>query len=144
MNTVSENIGTPKSFSLKKAERLRSKKIIEKLFANGDSILQFPLKIVYLKTELSKNCPAQAGFTASKRGFKRAVHRNKIKRLLREAYRLNKHIIYDELKNEQLTLFIIFIGKEIPEYKQIEVSMNKGLKKIIKKLATQDLDAISK
>ena len=144
MNTVSENTGIPKNFSLKKAERLSSKKVIEKLFSNGDSILQYPLKMVYLKTELHKSCPAQTGFTASKKGFKRAVHRNKIKRLLREAYLLNKHIIYDELKDEQLALFIIFIGKEIPEYKQIEVSMNKGLNKIINKLATQGLNAISK
>lgn len=143
MNTVSENIGIPKSFSLKKAERLSSKKLIEKLFANGDSILQYPLKMVYLKTELPESCPAQAGFTASKKGFKRAVQRNRLKRLLREAYRQNKHIIYNQLQDEQLALFIIFIGKEIPQYKQIEVSMHKGLNKIIKKLANQDLNALS-
>lgn len=137
MNTVSENIEDKKSFSLKKAERLNSKKIIEKLFAEGDSILQYPLKMVFLKTELPLNCPVQAAFTASKKGFKRAVARNRIKRLLREAYRLNKHVIYDILEDEQLALFIIFIGKEIPKYQAVETAMKKGLNKIIKKRTEQ-------
>jgi len=137
MNTVSENIENKKSFSLKKAERLNSKKIIEKLFTEGDSILQYPLKMVYLKTELPLSCPVQAAFTASKKGFKRAVTRNRIKRLLRESYRLNKQIIYDTLIEEQLALFVVYIGKDLPNYKSIETAMKKGLKKIIKKRTEQ-------
>lgn len=135
MNTTSENSTKRRSFSLKKAERLSSKKIIDKLFAEGDSILQYPLKMVFLKTEIPTKNPVQTGFTASKRSFKRAVARNKIKRLLREAYRLNKHIICNEVSNEQLALFILFIGKEIPKYEAVETAMKKGLGKIAGKLA---------
>lgn len=137
MNTISENIENRKNFSLRKAERLSSQKIIEKLFAEGDSILQYPLKMVFLRTDLQISCPAQTAFTASKKGFKKAVTRNRIKRLLRETYRINKHLIYDDLKAEQLAIFIIFIGKEIPKYHPLETAMRKGLNKIIKKRTEQ-------
>ena len=134
MNTSPGNKEASKSFSLKKAERLNSKKLIDKLFAEGDSILQYPLKMVFLKTELPVKYPAQTAFTVSKKLFKRAVHRNRVKRLLRETYRLNKHILYETLQTEQLAIFIIYIGKELPEYKQIDVATSKGLKKVLHKL----------
>jgi ribonuclease P protein component len=137
MNNTSENIDQIKSFSLKKKERLSSKKIIDKLFAEGDSILQYPFKMVFLKTELPAINPVQTGFTASKKLFKRAVDRNRIKRQIREAYRLNKHIIYDEFTTGQLAIFIIFIGKEIMDHKPLEVAMKKGLAKIKNKLTKE-------
>jgi len=121
-------------FTLKKAERLSSKKIIDKLFTEGGSFLQYPIKIVFLQTDLPSDYPAQAGFTVSKKTFKRAVARNRIKRLLRESYRLNKHIIYDTYPNSKIAIFFIFIGKELPEYKQIERAMSEGLKKLINRL----------
>lgn len=139
MTTISENIESVKNFSLKKTERLNSKKTIDKLFAEGDSILQYPIKFIFLKTELANEYPAQAGFTASKRNFKRAVARNRIKRLLREAYRLNKNLLYDKLEDEQLALFIIYIGKELPKYEAIHTATRKGLSKIVKKLSVQNL-----
>lgn len=138
MSTVSENKEIELSFTLKKEERLSSKKIIDKLFTEGNSILQYPLKMVFLKTELPGNYSAQTAFTASKKLFKRAVHRNRIKRLLREAYRLNKHIIYQEFTHEQLAIFIIYIGKELPKFQQIETATKKGLKKILYKLSLQN------
>jgi len=121
-------------FTLKKAERLSSKKIIDKLFTEGESFLQYPLKIVFLQTDIISAYPAQAGFTVSKKIFKRAVARNRIKRLLRESYRLNKHIIYDINSSSKIAIFFIFIGKELPEYKQIERAMSEGLKKLINRL----------
>ncbi|MCY1721237.1 ribonuclease P protein component [Prolixibacteraceae bacterium Z1-6] len=134
MNTIPGNTAKEKSFSLTKKERLSSKKIIDKLFAEGDSILQYPIKMVFLKTDLTAGVKSQAGFTASKRNFKRAIARNRIKRLLRESYRLNKHMVYSELNDEQLALFFIFIGKELPKYEAIELAMKKGLSRIIQKL----------
>ncbi len=136
MNTAVENTTTNRRFSLKKAEILRSKKVIEKLFSEGDWLVKYPLKMVYLKTTLPPNSRAQAGFSASKKAFKRAVHRNRIKRLLRNAYRLNKYTIYDALENEQLALFVIYIGTELPDYQSVEKAMQKSLKKIAQKLHT--------
>ena len=135
MSTSPKNKDVVNRFSLKKAERLNSKKLIDKLFIEGESILQYPLKMVFLKTEPTVDYPAQTAFTVSKKLFKRAVHRNRIKRLLREAYRLNKNTLYNALKTEQLAVFIIYIGKELPEYAQIEHATSKGLKKVLKKLS---------
>lgn len=122
------------SFSLKKEERLSSKKIIDQLFAEGKSFISFPVKVVFLPTPLPANFPVQAGFSVSKKIFKRAVKRNRIKRLLREAYRLNKHILYNNLNDKQLAVFFIYIGKELPAYASVEASIKKALHSILKRL----------
>lgn len=141
MDTISKNKTKTRSFSLKKDERLCSKRIIDKLFTEGDAFLQYPLKIAYLKTNLPADYPVQAGFSVSKRNFKRAVARNRIKRLLRESYRLNKHLLYDELNKQQLAIFFIFIGKELPNYVQLETAIKKGLVKISKRITDQNFTA---
>jgi ribonuclease P protein component len=132
MDNLSENIdGAKVDFSFNKAERLCSKKIMDKLFTEGKTIFVFPLKIVYLETSLLSNFPVQAAFTVGKRNFKRAVQRNLIKRRMREAYRLNKHKFYVEIGEKQVAVFFIYTGKTISEYKQIESSVKKGLKKLL-------------
>ncbi|WP_317045208.1 ribonuclease P protein component [Formosa algae] len=73
-----------------KTEKLKSKITIEKLFTEGKSVSAYPLRLVYLKTSFEDNVTIKAGVSVSKRNFKLAVDRNRIKRLLREAYRLNK------------------------------------------------------
>lgn len=125
-----------KHFTLKKEERLCSQIVIGKLFSEGESFLSFPLKVVMLQTTLPVSFPAQCSFSVSKRNFKRAVHRNLIKRRMREAFRLNKNEFYDRLKtkNCQLALMFIFIGKEIPDYPEIEKGMTNAMRKILKRL----------
>lgn len=133
MESTSGNItDTKRHFSFKKEERLCSKKVIDKLFAEGESFLVFPLKFVFLKTALPTKFPVQAGFSVGKKTFKRAVQRNLIKRKMRESYRLNKHNLYQKAGENQLALFVIFIGKAIPEYKQVDDAMKKGLKRLSK------------
>jgi ribonuclease P protein component len=123
-------------FTLHKDERLCSQKTIEDLFTSGESFLAYPLKVVFLKTELPQPYPVQAAFTASKRNFKRAVKRNILKRRMREAYRLNKPNLYGELAPKELRLAIMFvyIGKDIAEYKTIEKAMISAFKKLIAKI----------
>lgn len=136
MEQLPENIINNKtSFSFKKGERLCSKKIIDKLFLEGESFLSFPFKIVYLKIDRPSSFPVQAGFSVGKRNFKKAVQRNLIKRKMREAYRLNKQNLYNEIGENQLAVFFIFIGKTIPEYSVVEAGVKKGIKKLIQSIS---------
>jgi ribonuclease P protein component len=125
-----EKTESPVAHTLKKAERLCSKKVIDKLFAEGESFLAFPLKVVFKPTELPQPVPVQAGFSVSKKIFKRAVKRNRIKRLMREAYRLNKQMLPLLAEKQQMAVFFIFIGKELPKYAQVEKAMKKALFKL--------------
>ncbi len=132
MKGLSENNDEKEtSYSFQKNERLCSKKIIDKLFAEGKSVFVYPVKIVYLETPFPLKNQVQAAFTVGKRNFKRAVQRNLIKRRMREAYRLNKHNLYNEIGEKQMAVFFIYTGKTISEYKQIETAIKKGIKKLI-------------
>lgn len=108
--------------SFPKKEKLKSKKRIGQLFAEGKSISKFPLRLVYLKTDLPEETGIQAAVSASKRNFKKAVDRNRIKRLLREAYRLNKHKI-TEGSGASYAFMILYLGREIPDYRKIDYKM---------------------
>ena len=85
-------------------EKLKKKNLITELFASGKSASVFPLKMIYLQNDHDSPYKIQAGVSVSKRNFKSAVDRNRIKRLMRESYRKNKYLIYNNedcrLKNE--------------------------------------------
>lgn len=89
------------SYSFPKSEKLCSKKRIEKLFRQGNSVQSFPLKMIFVRVDdLPEQIPFQVMVSVPKRHFKRAVHRNRIKRLLRESYRLQKSFYWKtQLKN---------------------------------------------
>ena len=123
-------------FTLQKEERLCSQKTIEELFASGGSFLAYPLKVVFIKTEVLQPYPVQAAFTVSKRNFKRAVKRNILKRRMREAYRINKPSLYLELgaKDLQIAVMFVYIGKDLSEYASIEKAMISAFKKLLAKI----------
>jgi ribonuclease P protein component len=109
--------------TFKKPERLCSKILIEKLFENGNSFISYPFRVTWLIDNLHGGSPVQVLIVVSKRRVKLAVTRNKIKRLIREAYRKNKHIIYNRYSTSQATrllLCINYIGKTNVEYKDVE------------------------
>mgnify|MGYP000268260022 FL=1 len=117
-------------FTLGKQERLKSKKLIEKLYKEGNSVKSFPLRMMYLQTSHTSNFLAQVGVSVPKRNFKRAVDRNRIKRLMRETYRLQKQIVYHNL--EQPYVFMIsYLGKEEWKYEELYKKMEKLLKLFI-------------
>ena len=105
-----------------KDERLRSKKVIEKIIAEGKSINQNPFRLNWVVTELTTKFPAQLAIAVPKRFFKRAVDRNRIKRLVREVYRKNKSGMYALLQSKKLqcALLLVYSGRTIPEYPEVE------------------------
>jgi ribonuclease P protein component len=86
--------------------------------------------MVYLKTEHTSDFPAQAGVSVPKRNFKLAVHRNQLKRLMRETYRLQKFIVYDNLE-EQYIFMISYLGKEMFAYQKLHEKMKILLEKFV-------------
>ncbi|PQJ80404.1 ribonuclease P protein component [Polaribacter porphyrae] len=120
-------------FTLGKNERLKSRKLIESLYKEGKSVKTFPFRLVYLQKSHTSEFPAQAGFSVPKRNFKRAVDRNRIKRVMRECYRLQKEMVYSNL--EQPHVFMIsYIGREELSYKELYSKMNKLLELFISKI----------
>jgi len=117
-------------FTFPKNEKLKSKKLIDQLFQEGKGVTSFPIKIIYLKTALPKNVKFQTGVTVAKRNFKSAVDRNRIKRLLRESYRLNKPLIFNNMEGN-FAFLILYLGKEMPTYLEIEQSMLSAFQKIL-------------
>ncbi|MBI5217944.1 MAG: ribonuclease P protein component [Bacteroidia bacterium] len=124
---------TKQRYTFSKNERLCSKKIIEELFSRGRYHVVPPLKIVWIKTELHTESPIQIVISVSKRNFKKAVDRNYIKRLIREAYRKNKHILYDYLiENDTcIAIGLIYSERELADYFEIEKKLVLLLHKLI-------------
>lgn len=128
-----KNLFISKLFSYNKEEKLKSRKQIEHLFSKGKSISAFPVKVLY---DVAKDDTAalQAGVTTSSRNFRKAVERNRVKRILREAYRLQKLPLQQHLKdkNSSLALFFIYIGKELPVFAEVYERMGIILQKLQK------------
>ena len=124
------------SQTLSKEERLSRKKIIEVLYDKGASIKTPAIILVYHFTELPCEYPAQVMFAASKRIFKRAHDRNRVKRLLREAYRKQKHIVYTSLheRKTQAALLFIFTGRQLPNYAYAHGKISELLKRFNEEL----------
>ncbi len=108
--------------TLGKEERLKSKKLIERLYKEGNSVKAFPLRMIFLQTEHISKFPSQVGVSVPKRNFKRAVDRNRIKRLMRESYRLQKEIVYNNLEKPYVFM-ISYIGKEECTYEALFLKM---------------------
>ena len=122
------------SASYPKKEKLKSKKLIEQMFEEGQSVSAFPLRLVYLQTTFDEDIIAKTGVSVSKRNFKTAVDRNRIKRLLREAYRLNKAVYFNNITT-QYAFMILYIGKDKPTLAQVESRMKHLFEKFLGKVS---------
>jgi len=126
-----------------KNEKLKSRKRIERVFKEGKSFSLFPYRVYFLleaspggvSRGISRG-PLQAGFGASRRNFKKAVDRNRIKRLSREGYRLQKEPLLRQLREKGLSMavFFIYTGRELPDYPTVTEKIGVALHKLIKEL----------
>ncbi|WP_417443291.1 ribonuclease P protein component [Joostella sp.] len=105
-------------------EKLKSAILVSKLFTEGSSVSKYPIRLVFMKLA-DEDVKIKAGVSASKRSFKKAVDRNRIKRLMREAYRLNKHLFFDTIEEGTYGFMFLYTGKEMPTFEKLNTVMQK-------------------
>lgn len=118
-----------------KAERLSSTIEIDNLFKKGKSFNSNPFKVIWLEKP-EGSVPAKIVISIPKRLFKKAVDRNRLKRLIRESYRKNKQLLYDNLEHKKILLMFIFTSKTIIEYKEMEEKIILILQRLSKTINT--------
>jgi len=120
------------NFTYSKKDKLKSKKLIEQLFTEGKAVTAYPLRLVYIKTEFEDNSVLKTGVSVSKRLHKTAVARNRIKRLLREAYRLNKPLYFNN-SSTSYAFMILYLSKDGTTFDKLNNSIKLLFKKFIDK-----------
>ncbi|HEX3024706.1 MAG TPA: ribonuclease P protein component [Chitinophagaceae bacterium] len=125
-----------KLFSYQRKEKLKSRKLMDQLFTGGKSVSAFPVKAMFNETDVAIDFPVKAGVGVSSRNFKKAVDRNRIKRLLREAYRLNKQPLLDFAiaNDKKIAVFFLFVDKTLPDFETLQNKMPVLIDKLIKQL----------
>lgn len=118
---------------------MTSRKLMEQLFAGGRrSMSAFPLRAVFMTVAREEGAaPVQVLISVSKRHFKRAVKRNRVKRQIREAYRLNKQILWEALApkpTEALALALLWQADDLRDTAEVERSLVSLLNRIAEKL----------
>jgi len=130
----------PQSFKFQKGERLKKRTVIDRMFKReGHSFSVYPVRIVYLETELDTNINFQFAFSVPKRQFRKAVDRNRIRRKLFEAVRLHRAPLTAlnwRESGKQCAVMLIYSGREEVAYTTLESCVEQALKKLSKRLKT--------
>ena len=124
------------SHSFSKAEHLCGEKRITRLFTQGDAFIAYPLRVVFIIEPKKDKEEASVLVSVPKKRFKRAVKRNRLKRIMREAYRLNKQELIDKLEEKQLQLHVAFnyVSDDELDYATIEKKMRISLQRLMDKI----------
>ena len=119
--------------SFSKPEHLCGEKRITRLFTQGDAFIAYPLRVVYIIESIRDKTPSSVLVSVPKKRFKRAVKRNRLKRLMREAYRLNKTSLIEKLEEKQLQVHIAFnyVSDDELDFATVEKKMKLALEKLL-------------
>ncbi len=114
---------------------MKSKNVIDSLYANGASVTAFPLRAVFLEQPATQEATATILISVAKRRFRHAVDRNLLKRRMREAYRTGKHRFIDTLENnsKKMAVAIMYIDTKPSSTEYLKKKMDKLLNGIISK-----------
>ncbi|MTH17914.1 ribonuclease P protein component [Flavobacterium sp. LC2016-01] len=121
------------NFTYPKNERLKSKTIIGLLFSEGKSVSKYPLRLVYRQAEENSEEKIKLGVSVSKKYFKKAVDRNYFKRVLRETYRLNKHLLLDQL-DQPYSIMFFYQTKDKLSYQEINTKTIQLFEKFLQQI----------
>ena len=121
------------NFKYPKNEKLKSKITIGLLFTEGKSVSKYPLRLVYKSGTFSEGEKIKMGVSVSKKNFKRAVDRNYFKRILRETYRLNKHLLLDNL-DQPYSFMFFYQTKDRLSYEEINTKTIQLFEKFIQQI----------
>jgi ribonuclease P protein component len=137
--TSAEPAATNRKYTFPKEEHLCRKKLIDELFSGrGSSFGVYPLRLIWLKAEQPTTAPPQVLISVSKRTFKRAVDRNYLKRLIREAYRLNKYQLLEAEGGHPVSVLgLLYTGKEKKPLAFIEKKLISGLHRLLAESGAQ-------
>ncbi len=127
-------------YTFRKQERLCSKKAIGELFETGNILISYPITVKWIKKTPVDACfPAKVLFVVSKKHFKSAVKRNRIKRLFRESYRQNKQILHEFLIQNNISIFfsVAYVQKIEPNYHFINDKLKGTLNMLIEQIKTE-------
>jgi len=127
--------------TLSKAERLTRTRLIGQVYDTGEVLKTPAILLIYRFMELPVTFPAQVMITAAKRNFRHAHDRNRIKRLIREAYRKNKsgHYLALEKVGKQAGLIFIFTGRQLPDSEYVNEKINSLLQRFTQLVLTHHL-----
>lgn len=125
-----------KSFSLGAGERLKSRTALDELFLKGQSLSHHGIRLLYMNVDFRSPFPVQTGFVVSARRVKNASDRNRIRRQMKEAFRLNKTTLYETLKNQQkgLNMAWLYQGGLHPVKGEVKEKIIVLLQRLITKL----------